>query len=467
MKGARVLGQAVLPGVVLVLAFLITVSLVSGPGRFGDRSAPRVETVYSVTAADIALGDNRATLRAFGEVVAAESAELRVASPGEVIAVSDNLEVGQRVTQGEALVTIDPFEYEGALRDAKAQLAEARAREAEAAARIAMEESALTQLEEQLSYASRDLERAKQLSTSGTITDKAVDDRRLLVSQRQQAFDQGRYTLEVEKARRDQQAATVSRLEWLVQKSERALQDTVLRAPFDGIVRSEAAAVGRLLAANDIAVSLIGADELDVRFVLSDQIYGRLRFNEALFGAPVEVTWRIGDIPITYQATVTRAGADIESARGGVDVFARLDLKDMPAPRPGAFVEVHLPGITHHRSARVPTAALYDDAVFIIGADERLVSVPVNVLALDDGEAIVEGDLETGDTVVTTRLAEAGNGIKVRRVDPSAQRPAPLEDATADLAAAKDAAASESADPEPAGRARRRRGDGPPAQEPS
>lgn len=467
MNGARALGQALLPGVVLVVAFLVTASLLSGPSRNGGGRPPRVETVYSVTAADIALGENRATLRAFGEVIAAEAAELRVASPGEVIAVSDNLEVGQRVEQGEALVTIDPFEYRGALRDATAQLAEARARKAEAAARISMEQSALARLEEQLSFAQRDLERAEQLSSSGTITDKAVDDRRLLVSQRQQAFDQGRYTLEAEEARRDQQTATIERLEWLVERAERALTDTVLRAPFDGIVRAENAAIGRLLATNDVAVALIGADALDVRFVLSDQLYGRLRFNEALFGTPVEVIWRVGDIPISYTGTVTRAGADIESARGGVDVFARLDLKDMPAPRPGAFVEVRMPGITHQGSARIPTAALYDGSVFLIGEDDRLVSVPVNVLALDDGEAIVEGELETGDVVVTTRLAEAGNGIKVRRVDPSAPIVAPAEDETAGLAS-PDAADTAEPSPVDAGRTRRRRGEAaPPSQEPS
>ena len=265
-------------------------------------------------------------------------------------------------------------------------------------------------------------------------------------------------------ARREQQLATIERLEWLVERAERALADTVLRAPFAGIVRAENAAVGRLLATNDVAVALIGADELDVRFVLSDQLYGRLRFNEALFGAPVEVIWRVGDIPISYAGTVTRAGADIESARGGVDVFARLDLDGRPAPRPGAFVEVRLPGITHGNSARIPTAALSDGNVFLIGEDDRLISVPVNVLALDDGEAIVEGDLESGDVVVTTRLAEAGNGIKVRRVDPSAEIAPPAEDETAGLAAPD---ADEPDEADPASRSRRRRGDGPPPQEPS
>ncbi|GAB5373946.1 MAG: efflux RND transporter periplasmic adaptor subunit [Acuticoccus sp.] len=424
MTHARQIGQAILPGIVLVVAILVTMSLVAGPAR-DMAGKERAEAVYAVTAQDVTIATNRATLRAFGEVVAAEEAELRIASPGEVVALSDNLAVGRRVTAGEALVTIDAFAYRGAVTEAEAQLAEARARAAEAASHIAMQESMLKRLDEQFVFATRDLGRAEQLASSGTITDKALDDRRLLVSQRQQALDQGRFALEVERARRDQQQATIERLEWQVEKAERALADTVLEAPFDGIVRAENVAIGRLMAANDVAVSLIGADALDLRFVLSDQLYGRLRFNDALFGAPVEAIWRVGDIPLTYRGTVTRAGADIQSARGGVDVFARLALDGAAPPRPGAFVEVRLPGIAHPDSVRLPASALYGQSVFVIGTDERLAHIPVDVLAIDEGDVIVAGALREGDAVVTTHLAEAGAGIKVRRVTPSAGPGAP------------------------------------------
>nr|WP_269751222.1 efflux RND transporter periplasmic adaptor subunit [Acuticoccus mangrovi] len=387
-----------------------------GPAR-DDGQPPRVETVYAVTAADIEVGTNRAKLRAFGEVIAGTSAELRVASPGEVIAVADDLAVGRVVEKGATLVTIDPFAYEGALREARAQHSEAIAGEREAAARIALEESGVERAAEQLDLARRDLERAVTLTRSGNITDRGVDDRRLLVSQRRQALDQRRYTLDVEKARRDQMLATIARLDWAVERAERALEDTALVAPFTGIVRAENAAVGRLLAANDVAVELIRADALDVRFTLSDQRYGRLMAGSSLIGTPVAVTWRIGDVPISYEATISRVAADIDSATGGVDVFARLTLPASGvAPRPGAFVEVRVPGLAHPGTARIPAAALYGDHVFLIADDSRLVRRDVSPLALDGGTIIVKGPLTSGDVVVTTRLAEAGEGIKVRRV---------------------------------------------------
>jgi len=431
--------QAVLPAAALFTAWLVTSALVGGPGDDGPGRPERPETVYSVTATDAAVAHNRATLKAFGEVVAGESAELRVASPGEVIDVAPDLAVGETVERGTPLVTIDPFAYEGALREAKAQRDEAAARLEETSARIALEESALERAEEQLAIAERDLERAEDLVSSGSITEKAVDGRRLVVSQRRQAVEQRRYTLQAEKARRAQIKASLDRLEWAVDKAERALEDTTLAAPFTGIVRAENAAVGRLLAANDIAVSLIRADSLDVRFALSDARYGRLVSGGSLIGAPIRVTWRIGDTPADYNATIRRVAADIERAAGGVDVYARIELPaDGVHPRPGAFVEVRVPGRLHERSVRLPAAALYDGHVFVIGADERLERRPVSLLVRDGEEAIVRGALSPGEAVVTTRLAEVGEGVKVRRIDPVAAPEAPAGIAERPAAAQED-----------------------------
>ncbi|RAI03162.1 efflux transporter periplasmic adaptor subunit [Acuticoccus sediminis] len=412
----RLAAQAILPAVILFAAWAWTDRLVDGGAADHAARTRPAETVYSVTAVDAEIATNRATLRAFGEVVALESAELRVASPGRVVEVHPDLAVGGMVDEGATLVRIDPFAYSGALREARAQLKEAEAAAREAESRIAMGRSDLARAEEQLTLATRDLDRATTLR-SGTITDRAVDERRLLVSQRQQSVDQARYSLEGEEARLDQQRAQIDRLEWTVEEAERALEDTVLAAPFRGIVLNETAALGRIFQANDVAVTLVRADGLEVRFVLSDERYGRLIAGKSLIGAKIAVAWLIGDEPLTYTAVVNRIGAKVASDTGGVDVYARLELPPGALPRPGAFVEVAVPDRPHPQSARVPTTALYGDHVFVIGDDDRLERIPVTVLARDGSEAIVRGPLKPGDQIVTTRLAEAGDGLKVRRVD--------------------------------------------------
>ncbi|MEM8856214.1 MAG: efflux transporter periplasmic adaptor subunit, partial [Pseudomonadota bacterium] len=228
LKVLRVLVQGILPAAVLFGAYVATQKLIEDDGSSLAGTKDRPEVEFAIMAHDVTVEDNRAVLRAFGEVVAADSADLRVASPGEVIDIHPNLVVGKIVEEGAPLVTIDPFSYEGALREARAKLAETRARRAEVAARISMEQTAIERATEQLTLAERDLERAKTLLDRGALPAKAVDDRTMQVSQRRLTAEQRQYTLEAERARLSQMDAAVQQLEWQVERAGRALEETVL-----------------------------------------------------------------------------------------------------------------------------------------------------------------------------------------------------------------------------------------------
>ena len=129
---------------------------------------------------------------------------------------------------------------------------------------------------EQLAFAERDLDRASQLRESGAVTERTVDERSLIVSQRKQAVEQRRNALAVERARVEQQQAAIERLEWRLAQAEKNLSDTVLKAPFDAVVREENAAVGRLVNVNDVIAALYDRNALEVRLTLSDNQYGRI-----------------------------------------------------------------------------------------------------------------------------------------------------------------------------------------------
>lgn len=80
---------------------------------------PARETVYPVTTRVLEVRDHTPELTVYGEVLAARPAELRALVAGEILRVNPKLETGGTLDAGEELVAIDPFQYEGAVREAR------------------------------------------------------------------------------------------------------------------------------------------------------------------------------------------------------------------------------------------------------------------------------------------------------------------------------------------------------------
>jgi multidrug efflux system membrane fusion protein len=405
----------------LLLAFAILFGAVKGMNllvatRPDVPKRPIQETSYAVETVTVTPGDHAPRISVYGETAAGREVELRALVAGEVAEVHPNLKAGGAVSEGEVLVAIDRFDYEGAVTEAEANLAEARAALVESKGRVELQEGNVVRAREQLDFASKDLQRAQDLVGKGTVTERTVDDRKLLVSQRRQALEQAQNSLALEEARVLQQNAAITRLEWRLRNAQRQLDNTILKAPFDAIVRSESAEPGRLVSVNDAIVSLYGSDAFEVRFTLSDNQYGRLLAETGtVVGRAAEVTWYLGNEPVTYPAEVTRIGADVASSRGGVDLIAAVDTSGATVSlRPGAFVEVSLSDRTYTDSFRVPETAYYGDGTVYVVSDNRLEPRKVTSLAIDDGFILVRGDLSDGDTVLTTRIPEAGEGLLVK-----------------------------------------------------
>ncbi|WP_305984326.1 efflux RND transporter periplasmic adaptor subunit [Roseibium sp. MMSF_3544] len=412
----KALLQALIAFAILIAAFMGMKTLVATKPDVPKR--PIQETSYAVETVTVAQGDFAPDINVFGETTAGREVELRALVGGEVVDVHPNLKAGGHVSGGEILVAIDRFDYEGAVTEAQANLAEAQAGLVESEGRVELEKANVVRAQEQLEFAQRDLERAEELIGRGAVTERTVDDRRLLVSQRQQTVEQRQNSLALEEAKVVQQNATVKRLQWRLENAERQLENTILRAPFDAIVRSEAAEPGRLVSVNDAVVALYSSDDFEVRFTLSDNQYGRLLADSGtVVDRPVEVTWYLGNKAVTYPATVSRIGADVASTRGGVDLIATIDNSDASVPlRPGAFVEISLPDQTYRESFRIPETAYYGEGTVYVVKDSRLVPRDVIAQAIDNGFILVTGDLEPGETLLTTRIPEAGAGLLVNDV---------------------------------------------------
>jgi len=429
----RPLLQIALMALVLGGAWVVMERLAASRGERKPRAFTPL--VYTVETAIAQRADNRPDIRLYGQVDTGRNVDLRTVVSGDVVEIHPDLVAGRRVGKDTVLLRVDPFAYEGALVEARANLASARAAVAEIDARLASEREQLEAADAQLQLGRADLDRAMSLAGSGALTDKEVDARRLILSQREQASSQRRNNILIAEAQRTQQEANAERLEWKLREAERKLEDTALTAPFDGIISDETVETGRSVNANEVVASIYDDTALDVRFTLTNAQYGRMATDaDPLVGRQAQLGWSVGGIDYTWPATIDRIGARVAAERGGVEVIARIGEAANPVQlRPGAFVSLVVPDRIWPQTFRLPeTAVRNSDHVFVV-VDGKLERRDVRLIAWDGEDAILDGDLKHGDKVLVTRLTEATEGVSVREpsgpeaaadaLDPSTKNP--------------------------------------------
>lgn len=411
----RFFAQTILMGLVLLAAYLATMRLVDTKPEVTKR--PVFPTVYTVETVFAKAENHQPILSLYGEVLAGRSVDLRSLVAGEIISVNDKLKIGETIKKGATLIEIDRFNFEGALREAKANTKETQARILEADARVKSEKSRLASASEQLELAKNDLSRILKLKKNGTANEKQVDDRKFIVSQRKQSVEQSKINLLAENAKIDQLNAALDRLKWKTEQSEHNLSNTKLIAPFTGTIRTYSAEVGKLTSVNDVVVSMYQADNLEVRFILTDERYGRMLADKGgIIGKKLQVLWNVGGVDYVYPAKIVRIGAEIASTRGGVELFAKIGASNNNvALRPGAFVGLRIPDKTYSNHIKLPDSALYNSDTVYVVKDGKLEPRKVTVAAFDRDSILISKGISETDEILTTRIAEISPGLNIRK----------------------------------------------------
>ncbi len=354
----------------------------------------------------------RQEILAFGEVVAALNLNIRAPAAGEVIFVAPNLRPGGFLEAGQVLVKVDPFDYELARSDAQTALADARSSLAEEEEQLRIQTLNIEFAQNSLDLAEADLERAKTLFASGSVTSQQLESRELLLFQRDQALRQAQSeTILRNQGVLRRQSAIENALRSL-ERADRALAETTIITPFDAVVVSSNVVPGATFGQGEEVASVYQANALEVRFTLSQNQYGEL-LSEGLIGRKLEVIWDVKPEIISASGTISRIGAQINAADGGVELFAVLDREVQTSILPGAFVSVNLTGRSFENVLSIPETSLYSDGQFYVIEDGRMRSVQAKVLARNGENLIVDADVEAGAQIIVTRITQAGDGVLV------------------------------------------------------
>lgn len=409
----------------LMLPVLIVAIAVSGfmylrSTRPQATPKPVTEKVWPVAVLEARLTDEQPSIKEFGTVVAGSVVELRPLVDGRIVKLGEKFVEGATVRRGDMLVVIDPFDYEVEVVDKKAAIAEAKARLKETGSDLRTQRQMLQISREQVKLRKTDLERKRKLSARGSLSRKSRDDASIAFNEAKQLVQNHTQLSQRLEARMEQMTAALTRSRAALQQAQRNLSETLLIAPEDGYLANAVAAVGQRVGSSDRLARLIVTQRLEVSFQLSRSDFGRLAgaagpdAGPLLIGRPIAVDWRVGEKSFRFDAIIERLGAEIDAASGGIGVYARLVEPSVQTPlRPGAFVEVSVPGNKYRNVLRLPESALGGEGTVYVVEKDRLVPRQVEVLRRVAKDVLVRADILPGARVVTTHFPEIGPGLRV------------------------------------------------------
>ncbi len=389
------------------------------------RKPPARERIFAVNLVTAELQQIAPDLTAFGRIESRRTLELRSAQGGRITRLSEQFEEGGSVRAGEILVQVDPSDAQAAKQQAEVDMLDARAEERDAGRDLILANDELEATQAQAQLRVRAHQRQLDLQARGVGTTAAVEAAELTAVQARQTVISRRQAVSQAEARVDQAATRVARSRIVLDSAERDLAETTLRARFDGTLQAVTLVEGRLVSANEKLAELVDTSVLEAVFRVSTRQYARL-LGEAgeLLETPVQVTLDAAGAGLVAQGRLSRASGAVGDGQTGRLLYASLDLA--PGFKPGDFVTVKVSEPALDAVARVPASALGSDGtVLVLGAEDRLEALPVELLRRQDDDVLIRGEGLAGRQVVTGRTPLLGAGIRVRPLRPQQQGAAP------------------------------------------
>ena len=376
-----------------VLGALLLLAL--GGAAFWWFTRPQAIEVHTVLAreAKSGAGQERTVLNASGYVTARREATVSAKITGKVTEVL--LEEGLKVSQDQVLARLDDTNVKASLQLAEAQLVSARNGLAETRVRIR--------------EAEQELQRQSDLVKNHIAT--------------QADYDHAEAAALALKAKLEQQQSDIIVAERTIGTWQQQMDDTVIRAPFAGIVTAKNAQPGEMISPISAGggftrtgiCTLVDMDSLEIEIDVNESYINRVEP-----GQPVDAVldaypdWKIPCKVIAIIPTADRQKSTVK-VRVGFDKLDRRILPEMGIKV--AFHEAGSSGQNASRGVLVPKEAVQQQDgrdVVIVAHNGRAERRAVTIGSTDATDTAVIAGLTTGEQVVVDAPADLKDGAPIK-----------------------------------------------------
>ena len=322
--------------------------------------------------------NEKITVTAQGSVTPRTQTTLISEVSGLIIDVSPAFVAGGFFSKGDVLVRIDDRNYRAEVKRAQASVRAA--------------ETNVTRETGLADYAREDWERAQSvLRSSKAATDLAM--------------------------RKPQQAEALASLEFAkadLEKRQGDLDRTVIRAPYDGLVREKRADIGQFVNSGSPLAVTFSVEVAEIRLPLPDSQLPYLNLDEYELvkgsGPEVVLSASIGGQLNTWQGRIIRTEGVFDERSRVLYLVAQINdpynrySKGWEHPlRMGTFVDAAIEGKLLENVIRLPRRALRsDNKIWTVADNNRLTAVTVVIARADEQSVLVQSGLKSGELVCLT-----------------------------------------------------------------
>ena len=370
----------------------------------GDSSAaaagPPPVTVTTETATERPIAR---FIRVSGTLTPEEEADVAAETPGRIVGTP--VERGTPVTAGAELVRIASAEAEAQVREAEANAAQVEARlaltgsdrlDVERVPEVANARAAADQ-------AKADFERTQMLMDRHLLSTAEFEQRRTQAETASRQLDVARNSAE-------QQYQSLLAARARVALARKALADTSVRAPFDGVIGERLVSVGDYVTRGTKVAHVMRVSTLRVELTVPEQFISTVEAGRA-------VAFEVDAYPgRTFTGRVRYVSPALKADSRALVVEALVPNEGLLL-KPGFYATARIEQASPSPALLVPASAVRAGAgasrVFVVAGDhveERVVALGE---AVDGNRWEVTGGLKTGERVATSNVAQLTDGARI------------------------------------------------------
>jgi len=385
----------------VILASLVWTACSTANGKTEDRAA----SALAVSVSPVAVTEQPISrfIRVTGTLTAEEQADVAAETSGRVI--STPVERGSPVTEGTELVRLSAVETEASVKEAEANAAQIEARLAQPAngSFDVNRVPEVANAKANFALAESEFSRIEKLLAERVVSQSEYDQRKTQV-------EAARQLLESAKNGAEQQYQALQAARARVTLARKAASDTVVRAPFSGVVVERLVSTGDYVTRGTKVAQVVRIMPLRIALTVPEQFVADVKVGQPVSFSVDAFSGRAFEGRVRYVSPSLRA----EQRALTVEAVVPNSNGEL---KPGMFATALIQQPNKVQAVLVPTASVRvvsgTSRVFVIAGDraeERLVTTGQ---VLDQLVEITAG-LSPGEKVATANVPQLVDGVKVQ-----------------------------------------------------